>query len=257
MKNTLLAQARSIRKIVGDYAAKGCNTHYEIGQSLNLLRDSALGYTPEPHRDKLATLMPHIQVRKPEKGCGEYTINTVTALVLCDQILSILEFGNSASTDDPDEDQSTALQRLVPRSKKVFLVHGHDMTNTLRLRTTLKERFELTPVILSEQPSRSQSVIEKFELEASQTAFAFVLITADDFVVKGNANYPQARPNVLFELGWFFGRLGRNRVCILFQEGTSVPSDLDGIVRIQFRSSVTEKLDEIENELVAAGLLAK
>lgn len=60
---------------------------------------------------------------------------------------------------------------------------------------------------------------------------------------------------MIFELGWFYGRLGRDRVCILFKEGTKVPSDLDGISRIQFSESVEEKIVEIERELISSGVL--
>ena len=67
--------------------------------------------------------------------------------------------------------------------------------------------------------------------------------------------YNQARPNVIFELGWFYGRLGRDRVCILYRKGTSIPSDLGGIGRGEFTDSVEEKIIEIEAELEAAGLL--
>ena len=71
----------------------------------------------------------------------------------------------------------------------------------------LKERFGLIPVLLAEKPSRGRSIIEKFESEAEDIAFAFVPLTPDDLVAKGEQEYSQARPNVLFELGWFYGRL--------------------------------------------------
>src|SRR5207247_6328310 len=150
---------------------------------------------------------------------------------------------------------SQNLTRIVPQGSRVFIIHGHDTTNTLRLRTLLKERYGLTPVILSEQPSKGRSLIEKFESEARNISYAFALLTSDDFISRAGQSYVQARPNVLFEIGWVYGRLGRDRVAILFQEGTSVPSDLDGILRIQFNKSIEEKLKEIENELQAAELL--
>jgi hypothetical protein len=51
--------------------------------------------------------------------------------------------------------------------------------------------------------------------------------------------------------------LGRERVCILFKHGTRIHSDLDGISRIEFDSSVDEKIDEIERELLGAGVVGK
>jgi len=76
-----------------------------------------------------------------------------------------------------------------------------------------------------------------------------VLLSPDDVIKSTKGDYSQARPNVIFELGWFYGRLGRDKVCILFKEGTEIHSDLHGVSRIQFRSSVSEKIEEIEKEL--------
>jgi predicted nucleotide-binding protein len=42
----------------------------------------------------------------------------------------------------------------------------------------------------------------------------------------------RARQNVIFELGFFFGKLGRKRVCALLAEGIKGPSDIDGVVYV-------------------------
>lgn len=139
----------------------------------------------------------------------------------------------------------------------VFIVHGHDELNLLRTKDLLRDRWELEPVVLSTKPGKGRTIIEKFEEEAQRASFAFVLLTPDDVIQKDETEYSQARPNVIFELGWFYGRLGRERVCILFKQGTRIHSDLDGISRIQFKDSVIESTTEIEKELIAAGLLKK
>ena len=108
---------------------------------------------------------------------------------------------------------------------------------------------------MSGEPGKGRTLIEKFEDEAQRAAFAVVLMTPDDQVSIDDDTYAQARPNAIFELGWFYGRLGRDRVCILFREGTSIHSDLDGISTIKFQKSVREKIDEIEKELMAAEIL--
>ena len=64
-----------------------------------------------------------------------------------------------------------------------------------------------------------------------------------------------ARPNVIFELGWFYGRLHRDKVCILHKKGTKIHSDLEGVSRIEFTDDVTDKRDEIEKELIGGKLL--
>lgn len=147
--------------------------------------------------------------------------------------------------------------QVKPISNCVFIVHGHDELNLLRTKELLRERWALEPVVLSGQPGKGRTIIEKFEDEAQRASFAFVLLTPDDVIQKDENEYSQARPNVIFELGWFYGRLGRDRVCILFKEDTKIHSDLDGLSRIQFKDSVTESMAEIETELVEAGLLEK
>ena len=62
-------------------------------------------------------------------------------------------------------------------------------------------------------------------------------------------------PNVIFEMGWFYGRLGRKRISILFKRGTKIHSDLEGVSKIEFIESVEETLGRIERELQAAGLV--
>ena len=41
---------------------------------------------------------------------------------------------------------------------------------------------------------------------------------------------PRARQNVILELGFFLGKLGRGRVCALYKEGVDVPSDYSGVL---------------------------
>lgn len=162
--------------------------------------------------------------------------------------------------DRPTPTESDAPEALAvpqPKGRAVFVVHGHDELNLYRLKDLLRERYSLEPIVLAGEAGKGRSIIEKFEDEAQRAAFAFVLLTPDDLIRKNDTEYSQARPNVIFELGWFYGRLGRDRVCILFKKGTSIHSDLDGISRIEFNESVAEKVHEIETELVASRLLKK
>ena len=156
------------------------------------------------------------------------------------------------------EVESEVMQETRP--ERVFIVHGHDVENRLRLERLLKERFGLEPVVLSHEPGAGRSLIEKLEDEIPKSAFAFVLMSPDDNVrvpgVDGTVvEYAQARPNVLFEMGWICGELGRRRMCILYRRGTNIHSDLAGVNRVEFTMNVEEALIGIERELDAAGLI--
>lgn len=145
---------------------------------------------------------------------------------------------------------------LVPATKNVFVIHGRDEINQLRLSKLLREDFKLSPVVFLDKPGRSAPTIEKFEQHAQTCAYAIALFTADDKVAtKTGDEYWQARPNVIFETGWFVGRLGKERVLILLQEGVKIYSDFDGVNRIHFRSDIEDKFRAIRTELEAAQLI--
>lgn len=167
-------------------------------------------------------------------------------------ILEIERFPGEISRESKNKDT-----KATPKGNKVFIVHGHDETNLYKLKDLLKDRYKLECIIMKFQAGKGRTLIEKFEQEAGDAGFAFILMTPDDLVeIPGKKEqYAQARPNVIFELGWFHGKLGRNRVCILFKKGTQIHSDLAGVSRIEFNESVEEKVLEIEQELRAAGLI--
>ena len=99
-------------------------------------------------------------------------------------------------------------------SNNVFIVHGHNEKMKLAVARTI-EKLKLNPIILHEQPSKGKTIIEKFT-DNSEVAFAVVLLSADDISYNKdekpeNAKF-RARQNVIFELGYFIGKLGRERV---------------------------------------------
>lgn len=122
-----------------------------------------------------------------------------------------------------------------PRKGSVFLVHGH---NDLMLHETARfiERLGLCTVVLRELPNSGRSIIEKF-IDHSDVEFAVVLLTADDVGRSGKAASeslsPRARQNVIFELGFFIGKLGRKKVCTLYEPEVEIPSDYSGVLFIK------------------------
>lgn len=96
------------------------------------------------------------------------------------------------------------------------------------------ERLGLEPVILHEQPNRGQTLIEKIDRE-SDVGFAVVLLSPDDrgySIADGEkSTRPRARQNVIVELGYFAGKLGRENVVALHRgSDLELPSDYDGVL---------------------------
>lgn len=155
------------------------------------------------------------------------------------------------------KERRAKLENQIQNSKQIFIIHGHNEAKRRELSDMLKERFGLEAIILSEQPDQGLTIIEKFEKYASQCSYAFALFTPDDIISDGDVQYFQARPNVIFELGWFYANLGRSRVCILDQasDKSRIFSDLQGVMRVQFKDNVSEKFLEIERELKSVGII--
>lgn len=116
-------------------------------------------------------------------------------------------------------------------SRKVFVVHGHDEAAMHGLARFL-EKLGLEAIILKEQPDQGRTIIEKFEGSAADVRFAVVLLTPDDLgsSIKSDTPDARARQNVIFELGYFAGKLGRGRVCLLRKGQVEIPSDLYGVI---------------------------
>jgi predicted nucleotide-binding protein len=124
-------------------------------------------------------------------------------------------------------------QSLVPR---VFIVHGHDDAARLEVVDFLKT-VRLQPLVLRDQPGSGRTIIEKFE-DFSNVSFVVVLLTPDDVgglykekPSKGGLQ-PRARQNVILELGFFLGLLGRDHVAVLSKqskEAIEIPSDYTGV----------------------------
>ncbi|MDP1714122.1 MAG: nucleotide-binding protein [Anaerolineales bacterium] len=119
-------------------------------------------------------------------------------------------------------------------SRKVFIVHGrnNEMKETL---SRFLEKLGLEPIILHEQPNAGKTIIEKF-LEYADVSFAVILMTPDDtgglLGELFEKQKPRARQNVILELGFFLGRIGREKTCIIYDQTVERPSDYDGVLYI-------------------------
>lgn len=79
--------------------------------------------------------------------------------------------------------------------------------------------------------------MDALEREVDLADFAIAIATGDDIVESRGKEWPAVRDNVIFELGLFMGRLGRERAILMEPkgEGVKLPSDLAGITTIGYR----------------------
>lgn len=170
--------------------------------------------------------------------------------------VTVAQLGYDAvDCDFLDPIASNNRQLADPDSNQVFLVHGHKKS-ILNESARFLEHLGLDVTILHEQPNSGRTIIEKF-VDYSDVSFAIVLLTADDR--GGLADAPvkhlqlRARQNVILELGFFLGKLGRNRVCALYEKDVEIPSDYSGVLFTPLDESGAWK-SALARELMAAGL---
>lgn len=137
-------------------------------------------------------------------------------------------------------DRETLLEVLKQAlaNRKVFVVHGHDDGAKDSVARFL-EKLKLIPIILHEQANEGMTVIEKFEYH-SKVGFAVVLLTPDDVgfaLMNPKEKRPRARQNVIFELGYLAGMLGRKKVCALHKGGVEIPTNYQGVLFVPMDAS--------------------
>lgn len=175
-------------------------------------------------------------------GRGSMTTRAMLKIAVRRRLKMLAKFGEKLPQEAP-EDVGQAVD-TVELSNNVFVVHGHD-NEMKEAAARVVSKLGLNPVILHEQPNAGKTLIEKFERFA-EVPFAVVLLSPDDMAYRRNQipEYaaPRARQNVILELGYFAGKIGRDRIFVLRRDEVEVPSDFAGIVYTPFDSDGGWKL---------------
>lgn len=159
--------------------------------------------------------------------------------VLVSMIEEIQEYWEEGSeVDARSQEMDSVAPRSPLESNRVFIIHGHD-AGTKETVARFIAQLGLEPVILHEQANQGRTIIEKFE-DHSDVGYAIALITPDDTgsSIKEPENVRQrARQNVIFEFGYFLGKLGRKNVVGLVRGDIEAPSDYSGVLYIPIDDS--------------------
>jgi predicted nucleotide-binding protein len=170
---------------------------------------------------------------------------SITNQVAClESIVERLELINEVMTE----------RFAVSDRSKIFVVHGHD-EGALQAMARFLEGIGLQAIILREQPDRGRTTIEKFEACSVEVGFTVVLLTPDDLggATAAPEQAARARQNVIFELGYFVGSLGRGRACLLRKGNVEIPSDLFGVIYTDFDHPGEGWKIKLARELKAGG----
>jgi len=142
------------------------------------------------------------------------------------------------------------------KTDKIFIVHGQNKEIKTSVELLLKN-IGLEPIILHKQPNMGKTIIEKFE-KHSEVGYTVVILTPDDMGCSAsefpNGARSRARQNVILELGYFMGKLERERVAALFLQDKNFefPTDIFGVIYIPYDQNDSWKY-ELVDELKSAG----
>ena len=143
------------------------------------------------------------------------------------------------------------IRREIAALPRLMIVHGRSNDHKL-VEDILREQGIIDPIVLQERFKPGQTIPERFEREALQADGALVLFTPDDQAttllspagvpvhVRALRRRARARQNVSLEYGWFWGRLGRERVLRLMKGELELPSDLAGLLYESYAHSPNE-----------------
>ena len=163
-----------------------------------------------------------------------------------------------------DETSRILLEGKIDDSvNDIFIVYGHDEVARDELELMLR-RWGVNPIILSRELPEGRTLIEALEHYINQVKYGIVLATPDDVGYKKGFESQKkyrARQNVVFELGMLFAKLGRNNVSVLIKNTDDLemekPSDINGVIYLDYKNSVSEKAEIIKRSLRKAGYSIK
>jgi len=182
-------------------------------------------------------------------GDGSSSSAVVNGLKAIEQRLAVLEI-------HIDESRRATRDGTV-RSRRLFIVHGHDGELKLELARML-ENLDFEVVILKELADSGRTLLDKLHSEVDAIGYVFVLLTPDDFGAskqEPDVIADRARQNVIYEHGLFSGLLDPSRICTIQRGDVELPSDLDGLVtkRIPDGAGLEAIQFELLQELKRAG----
>jgi predicted nucleotide-binding protein len=153
----------------------------------------------------------------------------------------------------------TPTQQEMPGSNlrpRVFVVCGTDGEMKQAVTNALT-KLRLVPVVMCEEPSQGRKLVDRFQ-DYADIGFAVVLLSPDDFAYSKDESPTKRklrpRQDVVFELGFLLGKLGKGNLLVLCREFIDFegPTDFEGMKVIVFDDRDSWKLALIR-ELINCG----
>jgi Predicted nucleotide-binding protein containing TIR -like domain len=131
--------------------------------------------------------------------------------------------------------------------RRVLVISGSDDAMKQALTKALTKLL-LVPVVLCEEPGHGRKIVERFSADYADVGLAVVLLSPDDYVFakteQSTKRKLKPRQDVVFELGYLLGKLGKDRVLAFYREADNFEGriDFEGITTSPFDALGSWKL---------------
>lgn len=158
---------------------------------------------------------------------------------------------NQENTKIKDISKNKEKIKTENKIPKVFLVHGQDHSTLRRVKEFIKDDMGMEPIVMMDEINNGRTIPEKFEEYANECDYAIILMTPDDKLKYSNREETiyRARQNVILELGYFWHKFNRKNFCVLKKGNIESPSDIQGIVYLEFNKEVEEVFYKLTKEI--------
>ncbi|WP_426409456.1 TIR domain-containing protein [Bradyrhizobium ganzhouense] len=160
-------------------------------------------------------------------------------------------------------EQRNVLIREPNEKIRVFLISSAEAVKVARAIQSAFAHDPFATIVWTDGVFRvTNYTLESLENELDRSDFAVAIAHGDDRTEVRDESWPTPRDNVVFELGFFMGRLGRSRAILMEPRATRVklPSDLAGVTAISYRfdpkepaSSIAPACNELREHIMRLG----
>jgi predicted nucleotide-binding protein len=223
---TAFAKLAGVRKIVGSRVENRRGQHFDpptvkeyfeiYVRAAQVLRDEL----PEIFGDLLIRPVPESSGTTDFDGRGYVKRASLEELVR--DIEYILEVRAHSELEVP--------MRQSESPARCFISHGRS-PQWRELQAYLEKDLNISTLELAQEPNKGRTILQKLNEEAEKCCYAIIIMTGEDRTDDGQI---RARENVIHEIGYFQGKFGLSNVCLLHEEGVSIPSNIHGLVYIPF-----------------------
>lgn len=220
----IFAKLAGVYKIVSDVLSKAGRYYdpayvMEFFERSNELSDRLREILPSLYSDLPHRTLPKSSATTEFEGRGYIERHKIERLK--EDLEYIFEVRTHSKLGEPVE---------VSKQERVFISHGSS-NDWREVQDYIEKDLQIQTLELAQEPNRGRTILQKLDDESNRCSYAVIIMTGDDDV---GHERPRARENVMHEIGYFQGKYGLKNICLLYEEGTNIPSNIHGLVYIPF-----------------------